>query len=229
MPASAEDVRQPYSKLRAQILRAAHELFASEGYRGTTTKEIAARAKVSEPSVFRIFGSKAELYEATVLEPFTRFVDEWTRAWLEFPPGASALDMCEELVRGLFKLVREDRQLFAELITARLDPRSDLHGSAVAVSEQLRRALRAVQEIGVSTTETRELSHVDGPVTVASIASMILGTVLLEDWVYPAGSRPAGRGPADPGDHPDRVLRHRHQAVLTQAPLTDYLSDTCMT
>jgi AcrR family transcriptional regulator len=183
----------PPSKLRGQITRAAHELFSTRGYRGVTTKEISLRAGVSEPTLFRLFGSKAGLYEATVLEPFTAFVADWTSDWLTFPDGASALDMCGELVRGLYQLVHADRALFLELISAHSDPNNDLYPTADAVNRQIRKALRAVQDVGVRTTEHRELSHVDGPVTVASIASMLFGMVLFDKWVYPAGSRPAGR------------------------------------
>jgi hypothetical protein len=89
--------------------------------------------------------------------------------------------------------VHADRALFFELISAHTDQNNDLYSTAAAVNRQIRRALRVVQDVGVRTTESRELSHVDGPVTVASIASMLFGMVLFDKWVYPAGSRPAGR------------------------------------
>lgn len=49
---------------RQQILRVAMKLFSQHGFRGTTTKEIAARAGVSEAMVFRHFANKEELYNA---------------------------------------------------------------------------------------------------------------------------------------------------------------------
>lgn len=49
---------------RSQILRVAVGLFAHEGFRGTTTKEIAQAAGVSEAMVFRHFANKEELYTA---------------------------------------------------------------------------------------------------------------------------------------------------------------------
>ncbi len=49
---------------RSQILRVAVELFAHEGFRGTTTKKIAQAAGVSEAMVFRHFATKEELYAA---------------------------------------------------------------------------------------------------------------------------------------------------------------------
>lgn len=49
---------------REQILRVAVSLFSNRGFRGTTTKEIAHAAGVSEAMVFRHFATKEELYAA---------------------------------------------------------------------------------------------------------------------------------------------------------------------
>jgi AcrR family transcriptional regulator len=49
---------------RQQILEVAMRLFSQRGFRGTTTKEIAAGAGVSEAMVFRHFATKEELYSA---------------------------------------------------------------------------------------------------------------------------------------------------------------------
>jgi AcrR family transcriptional regulator len=49
---------------RLQILRIAVSLFSHRGFRGTTTKEIAQAAGVSEAMVFRHFATKEELYKA---------------------------------------------------------------------------------------------------------------------------------------------------------------------
>jgi AcrR family transcriptional regulator len=49
---------------RAQLLRAAVELFSRKGFTGTTTKEIAQSVGVSEAMLFRHFASKDELYGA---------------------------------------------------------------------------------------------------------------------------------------------------------------------
>jgi len=49
---------------RLQILRVAMRLFSQRGFVGTTTKEIALAAGVSEAMVFRHFATKEELYSA---------------------------------------------------------------------------------------------------------------------------------------------------------------------
>lgn len=49
---------------RLQILRVAIDLFSQRGFSGTTTKEIAKSAGVSEAIIFRHFANKDELYSA---------------------------------------------------------------------------------------------------------------------------------------------------------------------
>ena len=49
---------------RLQILQTAVDLFSQRGFKGTTTKEIARAAGVSEAMVFRHFATKDELYGA---------------------------------------------------------------------------------------------------------------------------------------------------------------------
>jgi AcrR family transcriptional regulator len=51
---------------RKQILQVAMRLFSQRGFRGTTTKEIAQAAGVSEAMVFRHFANKEELYSAII-------------------------------------------------------------------------------------------------------------------------------------------------------------------
>ena len=49
---------------RLQIVRVAVSLFSNKGFRGTTTREIAQAAGISEAMVFRHFATKEELYAA---------------------------------------------------------------------------------------------------------------------------------------------------------------------
>lgn len=58
--------RVPRADRRQQIIGAALELFARNGYRGTTTREIAGKADVNEAILFRHFPTKESLYWAVV-------------------------------------------------------------------------------------------------------------------------------------------------------------------
>jgi AcrR family transcriptional regulator len=56
--------RMKREKRRGQIAEIAYELFARRGFNGTTTREIADRAGVSEAIIFRHFATKDDLYAA---------------------------------------------------------------------------------------------------------------------------------------------------------------------
>ena len=51
---------------RLQIMEAAKELFARQGFEGTTTRQIAQAARVNEAIIFRHFASKEDLYWAVI-------------------------------------------------------------------------------------------------------------------------------------------------------------------
>jgi AcrR family transcriptional regulator len=54
------------------VLEAALVEFARAGYEGTSTEDIARRAGISQPYLFRLFGTKKELYKASVARCFRR-------------------------------------------------------------------------------------------------------------------------------------------------------------
>ncbi|HEV7642568.1 MAG TPA: TetR/AcrR family transcriptional regulator [Pyrinomonadaceae bacterium] len=58
--------RMASDERRDQILHIAMRLFSEHGFRGTTTKEIAQAAGVSEAMVFRHYANKNELYRAII-------------------------------------------------------------------------------------------------------------------------------------------------------------------
>ena len=53
-------------EMRSRLLDAAARVFAETGYRGATTRRIALEAGVNEVTLFRHFGSKAELMQAAL-------------------------------------------------------------------------------------------------------------------------------------------------------------------
>ena len=53
-------------KRRAAIVRSATHLFAEKGFRGATTRELAAAAGVTEPVLYQHFRAKSDLYSAII-------------------------------------------------------------------------------------------------------------------------------------------------------------------
>ncbi|HEY5630296.1 MAG TPA: TetR/AcrR family transcriptional regulator, partial [Candidatus Limnocylindrales bacterium] len=65
---------------RADVVEAAIKAFAVGGYAGTSTEEIARLAGVSQPYLFRLFGSKQALFMAAVGRCFEKVRAEFTDA-----------------------------------------------------------------------------------------------------------------------------------------------------
>lgn len=71
-----EPVRQRLSRpaRQAQILEAAREVFLESGLSGTRTREIAARAGITEAYLYRHFKSKDDLYSLAIEAPLEQLV-----------------------------------------------------------------------------------------------------------------------------------------------------------
>jgi AcrR family transcriptional regulator len=65
---------------REEILDAAIEVFAEQGYHGASTEEIARRAGISQPYVFRLFGTKKDLFIAVETRCFRQTLEIFQRA-----------------------------------------------------------------------------------------------------------------------------------------------------
>ena len=77
--------RPPRTRLTAaerseQLVTAAVTAFASSGYAGTTTDDVARLAGVSQPYVIRLFGSKQRLFLAAVQEACARIEQTFRNA-----------------------------------------------------------------------------------------------------------------------------------------------------
>ena len=76
---------------REEILDAALLEFAEGGLHGASTEDIARRAGISQPYVFRLFGTKKELFRAVVTRCFRDTLEMFQRA-AEGLRGPEALD-----------------------------------------------------------------------------------------------------------------------------------------
>src|SRR5262245_21386541 len=88
--------RRSSREVRELLLGAAGDPFRSQGYDTTTTRQIAERAGVSEPRLFKHFGTKHQLFEAAMLAPFAQLIDDYTASWRAGVDGRSV----EEILRG---------------------------------------------------------------------------------------------------------------------------------
>ena len=72
--------RSTAAERKDDVLDAAMIEFAEKGYDGTSTDDIAKRAGISQPYLFRLFGTKKELFKATVSRCFRETLEMFQRA-----------------------------------------------------------------------------------------------------------------------------------------------------
>jgi len=87
--------RKTAEERREAVLDAALEEFAARGLHGASTEAIAKRAGISQPYVFRLFGTKKELFRASAARCFRETLESFQRA-AEGKRGAAACDAMGE-------------------------------------------------------------------------------------------------------------------------------------
>jgi AcrR family transcriptional regulator len=113
--------RRSSADIRAELLAAAAHLFATRGWAGTSTKEIATRANTYETSLYTHFGSKAGIFSAAVVEPFQQFIESF-RVTLARDHGAPDEHLARTFVRDLYGTLEEHREAATAFILAMQDP-----------------------------------------------------------------------------------------------------------
>lgn len=177
------------------LLKTAHRLFTAQGYHGTTTKQIADESGVGEPVLFRHFGSKAGLFEAAILKPFTEFVTDWAASWDRKPPSSTdALVITRSFVKGFYAVVEDHRDLMRTLVAARVQGADrELERISAEFSEHFADGLRVMRRILLQHGEPRDYQHLDPPLTVAVACGSVMSLLLLDDWLFPGHERRPGK------------------------------------
>ena len=75
---------------REDVLRAGIAEFAITGYHGTSTELIAERAGISQPYIFRLYGTKKDLFLACVDSCFDRTIEVFRDAVADPPPDVTS-------------------------------------------------------------------------------------------------------------------------------------------
>jgi AcrR family transcriptional regulator len=95
---------------RQAVLRVAIAEFARTGLHGTSTEKIAAGADISHPYLFRLFGTKKELFIAALNGGFERILRTFMEAATEVAEDADAEAVLKTLGQSYHRLL-EDRTL----------------------------------------------------------------------------------------------------------------------
>jgi AcrR family transcriptional regulator len=101
---SATTQRHTAEERREEVLAVAKDLFAERGLYGTSTDEIARRAGISQPYLFRLFGTKKELFLATV----ERCFEETLEMFQEASAGLTGKPALEAISKAYHETVLAD-------------------------------------------------------------------------------------------------------------------------
>jgi AcrR family transcriptional regulator len=90
---------------RDEVLDAAVIEFADHGFEGASTEDIARRAGISQPYLFRLFGTKKELFKASVARCLRETLEMFQRA----AEGKRGEDALHAIGQAYQKQLEEDR------------------------------------------------------------------------------------------------------------------------
>ena len=93
--------RMPAAERRELVLEAAVAEFAVHGLAGTSTENVARRAGISQPYLFRLFPTKKALFLALVERCFRRVADAFTAAAGDLAGDEALMAMADEYERLL--------------------------------------------------------------------------------------------------------------------------------
>lgn len=204
--AQARRRRRSRNDVERRIREAARQLFAERGYGGTTTREIARLADVSETLLFRYYGDKAGLFSDVVIAPFHALMADFVE--LHPDPTAPYPKQAEtrRFTRAVYELFEGNEAMFRALLTGPAvsgqEAAPGLGGLGPFFDESVRQVRQRYMLAGIE-------PPFDLSIGVRLGFGMIAASVLLRDALFP--------------DAPDRgavvdVLEHLITQTLVGPP-----------
>src|ERR671918_537200 len=142
--------RQSAEARRETILDAALVEFAAKGLDGTSTEDIARRAGISQPYVFRLFGTKKELFLASSRRCFARVL----AAFREAADGKRGDEAMRAMGNAYAELLADRHLLLGQMQMYAACSDADVRDAARAGFAELFRYVESVT--GAGTLEIRD-------------------------------------------------------------------------
>ncbi|HEY1973850.1 MAG TPA: helix-turn-helix domain-containing protein [Pseudonocardia sp.] len=183
---SRRKLRRP-EEVRALLLAAARDVFGSKGYDAASTTEIAKTAGVAHALLFRHFGTKAELFEQAVFEPFQAAIGQVLGRWSTYghqphSPSVSSADFVDQV----YAFLRENSQLVTALAaTPHYDERVHHDGGDPSLSRLLDTVSAALE----TEAKVHGWHGIDVPIAPRIAFCAVLGITVFDRWVFPRGDR----------------------------------------
>lgn len=169
------------AKNRRRLLDAAVEVFAQRGYRGTTTRDIAAAAGITERTLFRQFDSKAALFQEAVAGPVEQFFVDFRESWSARPRGSRD---SETEIREFFESLRTVLEGERALLQAFLAAMSVGDGEGLGdLRTTFTPVIDSLVEIFAVEAELRGW-NADHGIAVRLIIGMAFSATVHRDWLF---------------------------------------------
>lgn len=152
-PEQNEEIRR---RTRRQILDAAFELFANEGYAKTSISAVADKAGVSKGLIYHYFDSKKAMLEG-IFNQWLEIGDEV----LDFPEGFTPKDKIRQVLEGTFQFIENDIGMIRLMFSLALQPDtfSSLRGKIKYAQEsQMAQYIDLFRELGYKQPELEAYS-----------------------------------------------------------------------
>jgi AcrR family transcriptional regulator len=206
-------------QVRRTVLDAAERLFAERGYAGATSRDLARAAGVSESVMYRHFGSKAGLFAEAVVEPFLRFLENFSEVSARYLSQPLPVPVMMRLfVSELVEQLTRHRTSLRTVLAASEDLEADTKQALVRGLDSV--LVRLGDVVALEQGLRRRPGGVLGPeMDVRAVVGMVLSLVVLDDWLLPAGDRRPSQDQLV--DHLTRFLLDRPDAPDPDAPDPD--------
>ncbi len=193
-PAVEEPVkatRRRRGEPRRLLLDAARELFARQGFTNTTAREIADLAGVSEPLLFRHFGSKVGLFREALVIPFLELVDEFEGTWrLGALTTLDGEDAGRRFLGDLFDRFQTNRGIVLTLWGTEADNVPELVESGVC--DEISEGLRRLVDVSTGEAESRTKRSVsERELSDRAAVAMVAGVALFGQSVFLGRNAPS--------------------------------------
>jgi AcrR family transcriptional regulator len=168
-------------------LEAAREVFGDKGFEAATTLEIAKRSGVAHALLFRHFGTKAELFEQAVFEPFETGIGQVLEQWQTYGPEPHSPQVSST---DFVNLAMDFLQRNANVISALA--RSPDYGARVygeGGDSSLSTLLDTLSEALETEVKVHGWSGIDVPIAMRVAFCAVLGITVFDRWVFPGGDR----------------------------------------
>jgi AcrR family transcriptional regulator len=162
------------------LLEAARELFARHGFTATSARDIAEHAGVSEPLLYRNFGSKVGLFREALVVPFLELVGDVEGEGTREAGTVATVDgedTSGAFLGDLFDRFQENRGIVLTLWGAEAGTVPELVESGVA--DEITRGLRRLVDLGTGEVKTRSRrSASDDELRGRTVVAMVAGAAL---------------------------------------------------